>query len=70
MFEKLKGLRLFQRVIYIGASWRVKEILEDGRVVLGSMSKNIDDKIIRAKDCRYVYPNKDRSYKRWSSDME
>ncbi len=72
MFEKLKekSLRLNQRVLFISSEFKVKEIHENGEITLASMSKNIDDRTIRAKDVRYCYPSTDIGKKRFSLPME
>jgi len=70
MFEKLKGLKLNQRVLFISSEFKVKEIHENGEITLASMSKNLPDTTIRAKDVRYVYPSTDKPRKRWTSGFE
>ena len=72
MFEKLKekSLRLNQRVLFISSEFKVKEIHENGEITLASMSRNLPDRTIRAKDVRYVYPSTDIGKKRFSLPME
>ena len=56
---KEKSLRLNQKVIFISSEWTVKEILENGEIVLASTSKNLPDKLIRSKDVKYCFQSKD-----------
>ena len=56
---KEKSLRLNQKVIFISSEFIVKEIHENGEVTLASVNKNLDDKLLRAKDVRYCRPSKD-----------
>ena len=66
MFEKLKerSLRLNQRVLFISSEFQVKEIHENGEITLASMSKNLDDKVIRSKDVRYCFQSNDKNIKK------
>ncbi len=59
--QKLEAssLRLNQRVLFISSEWIVKSINEDGSIVLASTSKNLPDKLIRAKDVKYCFQSKD-----------
>jgi len=56
---KEKSLKLNQKVIFISSEFIVKQVHESGEVTLASVNKNLDDKIIRAKDVRYCRPSKD-----------
>ena len=64
--QKLEAssLRLNQKVLFISSEWIVKEILENGEIVLASTSKNIDDKLIRAKDVKYCFQSNDKNVKK------
>lgn len=68
--KKYNGLRLNQFIMYCSASFKIREICENGEIVLASISKNLDDLTVRAKDVKYIYPNKDRTTKRYSLSME
>jgi len=58
------SLRLNQKIIFISSEFRVKEIHENGEITLASMSKNLDDKVIRAKDVRYCFQSNDKNIKK------
>lgn len=67
--KKYNSLKLNQRVLFISSDFVVKEICENGDIILKSESKNLPDKLVRSRDVKYVYPSKSKTTKRYQLEM-